>query len=85
MERAKWVIGGRFRRISAHVEDWRLIFGRLVCAGAGVRGWCDFMLHSSISSIGEVKMGDKQLKHCAFLRWRQVEPRLDSGLFLELS
>ncbi len=84
MERAEQVFGGRFRRISAHVEEWRLTCSLLVCAGARARGWCDIMLHSSISSIGEVKMEDKQLKRFGFSRWRQVELRPVGGVLVEV-
>lgn len=54
-----------------------------VCAGAGARGWCEFMLHSSISSIGEVKVKDKQLIGRGFQRLREMEAKVATGEGME--
>lgn len=58
MEQSGSPNGASFWQNSARVEQWRQSFHRPVCAGAGARGWCDIMLHCSISSIGESGEGN---------------------------
>ena len=80
MEQASDANGAGFGRISARVEDWRQIRCCLVCAGAGARGECGIMLHSSISSIGEKKMESKQLNRQANSAGFEVEAIAPHGL-----
>ena len=51
-----------------------------VCAGAGVRGWCDVSFHSSISSEREWRMVYKILGLLVFAGLWQMEQRIEGEI-----
>lgn len=71
--------GAGFPQISARLDQWSVVSGRPVCAGAGARGCCVLLIHCSISSIKGEGVGSSQLNFLSFalyLKWsvaRQVE------------
>lgn|GEM_PF-6241746 len=72
-----------FRRFSARLEEWSRDLTRLVCTGAGARGRCVSIFHSSISFILLEAREDKKLNKLRFCRLRKVERTRSSPARME--
>lgn len=73
MERNMEPLDAGFRQISARLEEWSRDLTRLVCAGAGARGWCVSIFHSSIFLILLEAREDKKLNKLHFCALCEVE------------
>jgi hypothetical protein len=79
MELCDSAFGAGFWRISARVEQWRQTCTPFMCAGAGAQGWCDIMLHSSISTEEGNEVDNKILIEQWFLGVLQMERGVARG------
>ena len=72
-----------FRQISARLEEWSRDLARLVCAGAGARGQCVSIFHSSISFILLEAREYKKLNKLRFCMLHEVEHTWSSPARME--